>query len=200
MENKDELWTIQPSAWNKVYKTELFENVKFPKGKIYEDVGTIYKLLINIKNYIYINEPLYNYRKNREGSILSTISSNINDIYDVLEDTYSFYKINNRMSKKNNQGLCYQFIKLLMWSNMYRQLKYHKLNIIGFHLKMKHTRSLIYSLFPNWKENMVIENNQEFFNDRFGVNYIFNIDNLGKNIFSTIFVTIKLIIKNNKRA
>ena len=92
MDFPNDLWTVQPSAWNKVYKTSLFNEVKFPKGKIYEDVGTIYKLLWYVKDYIYINKPLYKYRKNRKGSILTTISPKINDIYDVLEDTYSFYK------------------------------------------------------------------------------------------------------------
>ena len=123
MDFPDHLWTVQPSAWNKVYKSSLFNDVKFPKGKIYEDVGTIYKLLSYVKDYIYINKPLYKYRKNREGSILTTISPKIDDIYDMLEDTYSFYQENNQLSQKNIEGLCYQYVKILMWSNMYRQLK-----------------------------------------------------------------------------
>ena len=104
MDFPDHLWTVQPSAWNKVYKTSLFNEVKFPKGKIYEDVGTIYKLLSFVKDYIYINKPLYKYRKNREGSILTTISPKIDDIYDMLEDTYFFYKGNNALSKKILKG------------------------------------------------------------------------------------------------
>ena len=137
MDFPDHLWTVQPSAWNKIYKTSLFNEVKFPKGKIYEDVGTIYKLLWYVKDYIYINKPLYKYRKNREGSILTTISPKINDIYDVLEDTYAFYKGNNAFSEKNVEGLCYQYVKILMWSNMYRQLKFYKFNFVGFYKKMK---------------------------------------------------------------
>lgn len=196
MELPNELWTVQPSAWNKVYRTSLFNEIKFPKGKIYEDVGTIYKLLLYVNDYIYINKPLYKYRKNRKGSILTTISPKINDIYDVLEDTYSFYKANNELTEKNVEGLCYQYVKILMWSNMYRQLKYYKFNFVGFYKKMKSTRNLVYSSFDNWKSNSFLINNTNYFTNRFGENYIKRIDNLGKGFFSTVYTVLILIVRN----
>ncbi|MBY0124239.1 glycosyltransferase family 2 protein [Bacillus sp. S/N-304-OC-R1] len=191
-----ELWTVQPSAWNKVYKTSLFNEVKFPKGKIYEDVGTIYKILLYVDNYIYINKPLYKYRKNRKGSILTTISPKVNDIYDALEDTYSFYQTKNALSVMNNEGLCYQFVKILMWSNMYRQLKYYKLNFVGFYKKMKLTRILVYSFFDNWKTNYFLLNNTDYFTNRFGENYIERIDNIGKGFIATAYTILILIVRN----
>lgn len=49
------------SAWAKLYKTELFNGIRFPKGKLYEDTGTTYKLFalsgrvafIRIEGYCY---------------------------------------------------------------------------------------------------------------------------------------------------
>lgn len=196
MEFPDSLWTVQPSAWNKVYKTCLFNEVKFPKGKIYEDVGTIYKLLWYVKDYIYINKPLYKYRKNRQGSILTTISPKINDIYDVLEDTYSFYKGHQAFTEKNAEGLCYQYVKILMWSNMYRQLKFYRFNFVGFYKKMKLTRSLVYRYFANWKYNSFLLKNTSYFGNRFGENYITRIDHLGDGFFSTVYTVAILTIRN----
>jgi len=196
MDFPDHLWTVQPSAWNKVYKTNLFNNVKFPKGKIYEDVGTIYKILLDVKDYIYINKSLYMYRKNRKGSILTTISPKINDIYEMLEETYLFYKTKNELTDQNVEGLCYQYVKILMWSNMYRQLKYYKFDFVGFFKKMKLTRNLVYSSFENWKTNFFLLNNTSYFTNRFGDNYVDRIDNLGKGFFPTVYTVLLLIIRN----
>ena len=37
---------IDTSAWAKLYSMELFETVRYPKGKIFEDIGTTYKLML----------------------------------------------------------------------------------------------------------------------------------------------------------
>ncbi|MEK5361890.1 glycosyltransferase family 2 protein [Peribacillus castrilensis] len=195
----DFLWTVQPSACNKVFKKTLFNEVNFPMGKIYEDVGSMYKLLFFVKEYIYIKKPLYKYRKNRGGSILTTISPKINDIYEVLDDTYSFYRTKDALTQKNIEGLCYQYVKLLMWSNMYRQLKLYKFNFVGFHKKMKETRALIYHLFKDWKKNEYIIKNEEFFKARLGSNFVNKLDGIGKNFFKTTLIIILLVMKNKKR-
>jgi len=191
------LWTVQPNAVSKVYKKTLFEDVLFPKGIIYEDVGTTYKLLYYIKHYIYINEPLYLYRENREGSIMSTISPKINDIYTVLDDNYTFYKQKEALTANNIEGLGYQYIKLLMWSNTYRQLKFYKLNYLSFYKKMSKTKSLIDTRFDTWRTNKIIYENEAFFINRFGKNYIKKLDNLGKGFFSTLCVLLIMIVRNS---
>lgn len=190
------LWTVQPNAVSKVYKRTLFDNVQFPKGIIYEDVGTIYKLIYYIKQFIYINEPLYLYRENREGSIMSTISPKVNDIYTALEDTYQFYKQRNALTSHNFEGLGYQYIKLLMWSNMYRQLKLYKLNYPSFYKKMRKTKKLMELRFDTWRSNKIMHQNATFFINRFGDNYIKRIDYLGRSFFHTLYVVIQLIIRN----
>ena len=48
-------------AWNKLYKKDLFEDVRYPKGKIYEDVATTYKLVSKAKKVVYAQNPLYVY-------------------------------------------------------------------------------------------------------------------------------------------
>ena len=197
IEVPNNLWTVQPNAVNKVYKRALFDYVLFPKGLIYEDVGTTYKLLFYVNHYIYIKQPLYRYRENRQGSIMSTITPKINDIYLVLDDTYKFYTENNALTVKNLEGLGYQYIKLLMWSNMYRQFKYFKLNYFSFFKKMSATKSLIDSRFESWRENTLIIENEAFFINRFGNNYMKKIDNLGKGFFSTLYVLSLLIVRNS---
>ncbi len=49
------------SAWGKLYKRNLFNNIRFPVGKLYEDIGTIYKVLFKANKIFYINSPKYYY-------------------------------------------------------------------------------------------------------------------------------------------
>lgn len=77
-------------AWNKIYKTRLFENIRYPKGYIHEDEFVIHKLLHLCTRTVYTEEKLYYYRK-RGDSIMGNISpKKIQDIYLAYEDRISF--------------------------------------------------------------------------------------------------------------
>lgn len=55
-------------AWNKLYKKALFEDIRFPVGRAYEDIAITHKLVHNANRIILIKENLYYYVK-RKGSI-----------------------------------------------------------------------------------------------------------------------------------
>lgn len=52
---------IKSYPWAKLYKTKLFDGLKFPVGRIYEDYAFIYKLVAKSQKVVKRNEPLYNY-------------------------------------------------------------------------------------------------------------------------------------------
>lgn len=52
---------IDLSAWAKMYKKELFDNVKYPKGRIFEDAATIYLLIDECKKIALGSESKYYY-------------------------------------------------------------------------------------------------------------------------------------------
>ena len=58
-------------ACNKLYKKELFKNIKFPVGEIHEDNLTTYKLLAAASKVANIEDGLYFYRRH-SGSITDT--------------------------------------------------------------------------------------------------------------------------------
>ena len=72
------------NIWNKIYRRALFERtgIRFPKGKIYEDIATIYPLMLHANRISKVNEPLYYYILKREGAITATFSENILQMYD----------------------------------------------------------------------------------------------------------------------
>ena len=54
-------------AWNKIYKRSLFDNVRFPVGRVFEDVATFPKLLQAARDICTTSEGLYFYTLNEKG-------------------------------------------------------------------------------------------------------------------------------------
>ncbi len=53
-------------AWNKLYKRELFNNIRYPFGKIYEDLFTTYKIFGKCKRVALDSSQMYYYRIRRD--------------------------------------------------------------------------------------------------------------------------------------
>lgn len=56
-------------TWNKLYRKELFSDIRFPLGKIHEDEFTTYKVIWKADKVGAISDKLYYYR-HRNGSIM----------------------------------------------------------------------------------------------------------------------------------
>ena len=68
-----ENWNIYLNAiitWNKIYKKEILDKVKFSEVRIYEEFGTVYKMLYECKRFVTSNKSLYTYLQ-RDGSTLT---------------------------------------------------------------------------------------------------------------------------------
>ena len=70
IEERDE-YDIQNAAWNKLYRREVLENLRFPVGKWYEDIMFTTKALSNANRSVYLDSACYNYIIDREGSIMN---------------------------------------------------------------------------------------------------------------------------------
>ena len=93
------------TSWGILFSRKLFNNVKFPKGKVIEDSRTNYKLFSKSKCTTYINKSLYMYRIGREGSIINTVNEKL--LIDQLEcelERLAIYTIKgwNYSDEKNN--------------------------------------------------------------------------------------------------
>ena len=75
-------------AWNKLYKAELWKDVRFPVGKNFEDILTIYKTFERADRIALLREPKYFYRI-RPDSISGTRDfKNRLHIYAAIVDRY----------------------------------------------------------------------------------------------------------------
>lgn len=78
-------------AWNKLYKTELFHNIRYPVGKLHEDEFVVHRLLFGCNRVVYTDSRMYYYIK-RGDSITSRLSmKRIDDYLEALEDREHFF-------------------------------------------------------------------------------------------------------------
>lgn len=64
---------INPGVWNIMYRRELWKEVRFPVGRVYENVDTIYRLFDLSWKSVVLDQSLYMYRR-RPGAITGVVS------------------------------------------------------------------------------------------------------------------------------
>ena len=107
-DTKSFLMEVPVMAWNKLYRRSFLIDCKaeFPNGKIFEDGPFFFSIYFKTKCISIVRKLLYNYRINREGSIIKQGGEKFFDIIDVVnlmfneiqkttifdEVKYDFYK------------------------------------------------------------------------------------------------------------
>ncbi len=72
---KDE--EIHSYAWNKLYKKEMFEGIRYPSKRYVQDIFVLYKVFMNATKIVCSNQPKYYYYQ-RKNSIQRTRGNKLN--------------------------------------------------------------------------------------------------------------------------
>lgn len=83
---------IKNYAWNKLYKKELFNEIRYPIKRAYEDVGTTYKLFYLANKIVWYDTPKYNYVRRINSIVSKNTYSNLKDFIDLSYERYNFLK------------------------------------------------------------------------------------------------------------
>lgn len=149
-----------PAAWNKLYKTSLFKDndIYFPPGKWFEDLGTFPKLyMMSNKRISIVEKPLYQYIQNPT-SITHTFDERIYDSYDMV-------KTNEDFARKNN--IFNEYYTELEFINIYHTLigtVYRSSFLEGFDEdKVKEIEKHVSDNYPDWHKNEGIRELQLFY-------------------------------------
>ena len=68
-------------VWNKLYRRELFDVIRYPEGRVFEDIATTHKLIFEAKRILILPDVLY-YHVHRKDSISHTRSAkNARDLF-----------------------------------------------------------------------------------------------------------------------
>lgn len=93
-------------ACNKIYRAELFQNVRFPKGIIFEDMHTLPRLLKKAKSVMTTTQGLYYYCKNDAGL---TATANGNALRMLLQSHVEII----RNSQRQNRDFQIYYLRVL---------------------------------------------------------------------------------------
>lgn len=170
-------WTRNTAPWNKLYKRELFDNIKFPSGKGYEDAYTTYKLLYTADKITYVNAALYYWWNNKNS--YSSKKSNPKKLFfreeaireqafyynepsynDVRKAAIKFYigqlllmhyQLNNDFENSDDLNLCIKKMKSLIrkYYHKYFRLLDDKDSSIAFDLLHPYLNSLKNKILGN---------------------------------------------------
>ncbi|MBQ6273634.1 MAG: glycosyltransferase [Oscillospiraceae bacterium] len=70
-------------VWNKLWKKSLFHGLRFPEGRMYEDVAVTYLSVLRAERIVSLPQVLYYYRK-RKGSAVSLRTDKAMEDYSVM--------------------------------------------------------------------------------------------------------------------
>lgn len=93
---------IQSYAWNKLYEKELFDEIKYPIGKKYEDIGTTFYLFEKCNKIVVTSEPEYYYLKRADSLVNNVTESTILDYTEIIIQRYLYIKQNIKELRKYN--------------------------------------------------------------------------------------------------
>ena len=79
-------------ACGKVYHKSVFDHVRYPVGKVFEDTFTTYKTLHKCEQIAYTESQLYYYFQNEQGISHSPWKPSELVIFDAMQEQMQFYK------------------------------------------------------------------------------------------------------------
>lgn len=82
------------SACGKLFRAELCQKNLFPKGRLYEDLFTIYKMLFAAQTVVYLPQVLYAYRKNPDSIMYRKFDRRNLDELDAADAIEAFMQEN----------------------------------------------------------------------------------------------------------
>ena len=145
---------IQSYAWNKLYEKELFDEIKYPIRKKYEDIGTTFYVFEKCNKIVVTSEPEYYYLKRSDSLVNNVTESTILDYTEIIIQRYLYTKENIKELKKYNN---YYLAKTLITAH-------NDIELLGsisekMQEKYKELYNLVYNIMKNDREDI-----EELFN------------------------------------
>lgn len=149
---------------NKLYRKELFENIRFPEGKLHEDEFTTYKLIYESNKIAYVNKNLYIYRIRDNSITTSEFSSKRAEVLDSIEEKKAYFrnininldeelKFNEFVVKINVLNMMVDFDSYdnVLWNKISREIKIKRKELFQCpFLKNGHKMYIIMLLIGKW--------------------------------------------------
>lgn len=104
------------SVWNKLFKAELFENIRFPVDSDYPDEATVFKLTNQSEKIAYVHQPLY-ISRTAAGYGTEPFTNDKYKIFDCYVDRMAFYQ-----ERAQFDMLWFTFKRCMYWLYKYKNM------------------------------------------------------------------------------
>jgi len=155
-EVKKQMLDIYPIACNKIYKKELFEELRFKEGIWFEDVEFLYRLFPKIQSIGVLKDALYNYLQ-REGAITSSVDKRIYNYIDNWNGIIEYYKKNN-IYEEFKGILEYCYIRYVYGTFIKTATKYKKED---YNNAVDRAINSVSKQFPDYRKNRYFYKNKK---------------------------------------
>jgi len=104
------------AAWTKLIKSSLAKEIKFPKGKLFEDGFYSLELMKKARNFVIFDSPYYNYVMRENSITTNKFSEKSLDIFIVCDKVEDYFIKNNNLDIQKD-------VYLLLFRNILFQYK-----------------------------------------------------------------------------
>ena len=141
-------------AWNKLIKRDIITEL-FPKGLYFEDIEFFYKLIPNINDFAFVDEPLVYYVQ-RENSQSKEQSYKTAQIFNIFDNVFDYYR-KHKIYDKYRRELEYSYARILLCSSLKRMCKIK--DDVARNRLCYETWTNLNTKFPDWKKNKLLKVN-----------------------------------------
>ena len=146
--NINEVLCMDFHSCNKIFTKEVIGKLKYPKGMFYEDVVFISEVLLQANKIVKINNPLYYYRDNENGTTNVINETN----YDLLK---AYKMIEKDFIKENYKDeIEFLYINGILVDLLIKIIKSNQKDRIATFINIKNE---VEDNYPNWYKNKYIK-------------------------------------------
>lgn len=163
---------VNNSVWNKLYKKELWEDIRFPDGHVYEDVQTNIEILNKTTSSYVLDEILVIHRLHNKSITHTFTIDNTKDLYKAFYNLERIVKSNipdiftkeqyYNICKRNLLSFISQYLQSAKFNNKtketnkllkkYIAISIRKTQLKNFNIKEK----IIYYMYKNCRHILII--------------------------------------------
>lgn len=111
---------ITTAVWNKLFKKELVEGIRFPEGLWYEDAEFVIKTMLGCKNIARVSEGLYFYRCGQLSTMNNKNARKNLDMISIMEDLKAYMLPRGYMAEFEELLLCHLLLDTINRVNVQR--------------------------------------------------------------------------------
>lgn len=108
---------IKSYLWDKLYKKEIFDNLRFPEQRYFEDYSIFYKIAYKINRIVLINNAKYHYRQHNNSICRVSNPKKEYDFYLAIREKMDFLSANTELKELNDR------YKIMAIKKIFRTLK-----------------------------------------------------------------------------